>query len=318
MATVDRTMRIWTDKEGTVVLARQDHGHWALFDPAGGQPAGRVDDKTFNATYSLQNIFADPDKRPENWAIALETPDLLVISDQHPIHGPTDSPHLLVIPKSTVEHLDNWCDASLPVRRQLDLVMVAFRDFCGSHRLGMIAFGNDSPCDPNLKNPRQEVQNVHAHLAAAPVHPAPGEGGFFEVFSYLPIATTRTSPNWSGLSEQARFDNARTPYCWFKWGDGPVGFMDPVGAGTNEFHRQIARAWGLGLFEDPTLTAADPGHPLALNLRRPNTTITPGPVTGFGDFVRSRPWLAEVLADPSLAFANQLLRNSVQLGVGFG
>lgn len=317
MAIVDRTMRIWTDGVGNLVLARQDHGQWALFDATSGEPDGRVDDKTFSATYSLQNIFADPDRRRDNWTIALETPDLLVISDQHPIHGPTDSPHLLVIPKSNVEHLDNWCDASLPVRRQLDLVIVAFGEFCRSRGLGSIAFGNDSPTNLNLKNPRQEVQNVHAHLAAAPVHPAPGEGGF-EVFSYKPIATTRTTANWSGLPEEAGFDRARTPYCWFKWGDGPVGFIDPVGAGANEFHMQIARAWGLGLFEDPTLADADLGNPPALNLLRPRTTITRGLVTGFGDFVRGRPSLAAALANPNLTSAKQLLRHSVQLGVAFG
>jgi hypothetical protein len=317
MAAVDRTMRIWTDDKGNVVLARQDHGHWALFDPAGGQPVGHLDDKTFNATYALQNTFADPDKRRENWTIALETPDLLVISDRRPIHGPTDSPHLLVIPKSTVAHLDNWCDASLSVRRQLDLVIVAFGEFCESRGLGPIAFGNDSPSDPNLKNPRQEVQNVHAHLAAAPLHPAPGEGGF-KVFTYKTIALTGITDNWSGLPGPAGFEYARTPYCWFKWGDGPVGIIDPLGAGANEFHRQIASAWGLGLFEDPTLTAANTGNPPTLNLRRPSTTITLGLVRGFGEFVRSRRSLAAALADPNYKFAEQFLRRSVQLGVAFG
>jgi hypothetical protein len=303
-------MRIWTDKGGYLVLARQHHGNWDLFGPTSGEPVLCLDDGTFKARYSLHNVFADPDKRRENWTIALETPDLLVISDRRPIHGPTDSPHLLVIPKSTVVHLDNWCDAPLSVRRQLDLVMVAFGEFCESRGLGAIAFGNDSPSNPNLKNPRQEVQNVHAHLAAAPLHPAPGERGF-GVFSYQTIITTGTTANWSGLSEEAGLDNSRTPYCWFKFGDGPVAIIDPVGAGANEFQAQIARAWGLALFEDPTLTATDPGHPPALNLDRPATVITRELVTGFGAFVRSRRSFAVALADPDGKFAVNFLRGSV-------
>jgi hypothetical protein len=97
-----------------------------------------------------------------------------------------------------------------------------------------------------------------------------------------------------------------------------VAIIDPVGAGANEFHRQIAGAWGLGLFEDPTLTAANPGDPLALNLRRPDTTITHGLVTAFGDFVRGRPSLEASLADPNGTPAERVLRRSVDKSLAFG